>query len=261
MKDMMLNAAKCADPNVVTYEDIVKWWQSMNLKTQEDYWTVLNNFNILFACNSSNIENVPVTYHMTRELFEDGQVNNFTGDITHLMELQNQKFATEYILRSLAENRQIDKSLVLKLHKIMLYGCYDDRRWNKGERPGTFKKNDYCVGVSDVGSFPDEVDEEMSVLLESVNTTECDVLTGAAFLHLSLENIHPFADGNGRLGRTLMNYYLMLKGYPPTVIYNEDKEVYYLALEVFDRTGKMDGFIKFIKEQTIKTWESKVRIN
>lgn len=63
-------------------------------------------------------------------------------------------------------------------------------------------------------------------------------------------------DGNGRLGRTLLNYYLMIHDYPPTIIYNEDKDVYYMALEVFDRTGQINGFEKFLQEQTEKTWSN-----
>jgi Fic family protein len=259
MSGELFNAANVISTKVVTYDNVLAWWKSNHASTFEDYCTVLDNFNVLFAYNSSNIENIPVSYHMTRELFSDGKVTNFTGDVSHILELQNQKFATEYLLKNLADKRKLDKEFILKLHKIMLHGCYDEKRWKKGERPGKFKQNDYCVGVTEVGSFPDEVDGEIDELIDSINTTECDVLVGAAFLHLSLENIHPFADGNGRVGRAIMNYYLMLNDYPPTVIFNEDKETYYMALEVFDKASKMDGFVQFIKEQTVKTWKHRVK--
>ena len=78
-------------------------------------------------------------------------------------------------------------------------------------------------------------------------------------LHLNFESIHPFADGNGRVGRTLMNYFLMIHQHPPTIFYEEDKEVYYMALATFDKTEKIDGFRKFLEEQTIKTWAEKRR--
>ena len=52
-----------------------------------------------------------------------------------------------------------------------------------------------------------------------------------------------------------MNYYLMLHRYPPTVIFDEDKETYYLALTVFDKAEELNGFIDFIREETVKTWD------
>lgn len=61
-------------------------------------------------------------------------------------------------------------------------------------------------------------------------------------------------DGNGRVGRTLLNYFLMTHGLPPTVIFDEDKETYYECLLVFDKTEKMDAFVQFLQEQTEKTW-------
>lgn len=243
----------------MSYDDILKWWQSKDLKSISDFTTELENFNIVFTYNSANIENIPITYHTTRELFCNGRLQNFTGDVSHVLEVQNQKFACEYIAKCLEKKVPMSKELILKLHEIMLRGCYDERRWEKGERPGSFKKNDYCVGALSVGYFPEEVDSEITSLLDEINSTHGDILTKAAYFHLVFENIHPFADGNGRVGRVLMNYYLMLNNYPPDVIFNEDKEQYYMALEVFDRTGKIDGFIQFIKEQALKTWQHVLR--
>ena len=78
--------------------------------------------------------------------------------------------------------------------------------------------------------------------------------TAAAYIHLRFESIHPFADGNGRVGRTLMNYFLMIHGLPPTILYEEDKKTYYMALSVYDKSEEISGFEEFVKEQTIKTW-------
>lgn len=253
LKDLLHAAMLAVDG--MDYETMVNWWQSKNLVTVEDYATELENFNIVFTYNSVNIENIPVSYHMTRELFCNGKLQNFTGDVSHVMELQNQKFAHEYIAKHLVQKTPITKEFVLKLHNIMLRGCYDERRWNKGERPGKFKVNDYCVGANSVGSFPEEVDSEITNLIDKINDSKGAVLTRAAYFHLVFEHIHPFADGNGRLGRVLMNYFLMLNNYPPTVIFNEDKETYYIALEVYDRTEQINGFIKFVEEQTLKTWK------
>ena len=71
------------------------------------------------------------------------------------------------------------------------------------------------------------------------------------------KRIHAFADGNGRVGRTLLNYILMCNNLPPVIIFDEDKETYFMALEVFDHTEKIDGFVQFLKEQMVKTWVRK----
>lgn len=53
----------------------------------------------------------------------------------------------------------------------------------------------------------------------------------------------------------MLNYYLLIHDLPPVIIFDEDKETYYIALEVFDRTDELSGFIQFLKEQTVKTWK------
>lgn len=139
-------------------------------------------------------------------------------------------------------------------------GCCDQTRYDKGERPGTYKIHDYVVG-DEIGILPEEVPEEIQNLCDQVNEYSGEnILTAAAFLHLNFEAIHPFADGNGRVGRTLLNYYLMTHDYPPTIIYGEDKEAYYMALAIFDKTEKIDGFLSFLKEQTVKTWTKKAML-
>lgn len=70
-----------------------------------------------------------------------------------------------------------------------------------------------------------------------------------------IEQIHPFADGNGRVGRTLMNYYLMIHDLPPVIIYEEDKNYYYDALEEFDEKDNLEPTIEFVKYEMEKTWE------
>lgn len=243
------------------FEDVLQWWRELQIQSSDDLAAALDNFRVVFACNSNGIEGNQLDYRTTREVFEGGSLSNFSGAAKDLFETQNQKFAFNYFIESFGKGLNISMDMIQKLHRIMMYGCYDEVRWNKGERPGEFKKGDYCVGLSDVGSFPDEVEDHLKELLDEMNDNEGrgDVLVKAAFLHVMFETIHPFADGNGRVGRTLMNYYLIRHNYPPIVIYNEDKETYYLALEVFNRTGKLEGFVRFLQEQMVKTWESRIR--
>ncbi|MEE1314590.1 MAG: Fic family protein [Faecalimonas sp.] len=242
------------------YEDVLAWWKKEKTDTKEDIYTVLDNFRILFAYHSNRIENETITLHDTREIFENGSVVNYTGDLRTLFEIKNQKDCFEFVVDKIAEKAPLTPNFILELHRQLMKGCYDETRYQKGERPGAWKLHDYVTGDG-VGSVPEEVEADLADLLaEIVEAEGGDVLTIAAYLHLRFEEIHPFADGNGRVGRTLLNYYLMTHGYPPVVLYNEDKQTYYLALSVYDKTGEIEGFKAFLKEQMVKTWEKKKKV-
>lgn len=241
----------------MTYNEVVTKWRSKKLKTVFDYTTNLIKFCIEFTCNSNNVENGSLNYHTTKEVYEDAPLSMTGANPRDLFEARNTKFAFGYLFKCLENNEQISLDMIKHVHKLVTYGTYDEVRWEKGERPGEFKKGDYVVGLTDEGSFADEVIDDLSELLNEVNeavSENRDALTIAAYFHLRFEQIHPFADGNGRVGRLLLCYFLMLNNLPPVNIYYEDRDTYYLALEVFDRKGEIKGFIEFLKEQTIKTW-------
>ena len=240
----------------MNYNEIVEKWQNNVVSNKGELMAKMQNFRIIFAYNSNRIENPETTYHDTREIFENGKVVNFTGDIRTIFEIQNQKECFDFLVNKILNKEPITKELILQTHEKLMKGCYDETRYLKGEQPGSFKKHEYVIG-DDVGELPENVENEIDFLCNELKENEGkDPLKIATYLHLNFEQIHPFADGNGRLGRTLLNYYLMIHDYPPTIIYNEDKDVYYMALEVFDRTGQINGFEKFLQEQTEKTWSN-----
>lgn len=241
----------------MSFDTIISEWQSKEKFTVADYRVLLDNFRIVFAYNSGRIENENITMHDTREIFENGKVINYTGDLRTLIEIKNQKDCFDFFLICVAENREITLDLICELHRCLMAGCYDETRYQKGERPGCFKLHDYVTGDG-IGAAPEDVESELTELLDEMKAEEGrDVMTIASYFHLRFEEIHAFADGNGRLGRTLLNYYLMLHDYPPLVLFEEDKQTYYMALAVYDKTGKIDGFLSFLREQMVKTWERK----
>ncbi len=251
----------------MTYENVVEKWKEKCINSIEDLECALNNYKILFAYHSNKIEDCNLTYHQTREIFENGRIMNYTGDLRDIYETQNQKDCYEATKENIINKTPITSEFICKVHYLLTKGCYDENRWKKGERPGKYKVNSYGVG-DNIGLEPDEVEEEISFICNEIAGCGDDineVLITAAYFHCNFENIHPFADGNGRTGRFLMNYILMTHGLPPTIIYDEDKETYYMGLTVFDKTDKLDGFVNFIKEQTVKTWSvpvpKKNRIN
>ena len=62
-------------------------------------------------------------------------------------------------------------------------------------------------------------------------------------------------DGNGRTGRTLLNYYLMTHNHPPLIVYDQDKKLYYECLEKYDAEETIAPLTEFLKYETEKTWE------
>jgi Fic family protein len=243
---------------MASYLSIVKLWQGFNIQTEADLEQRLDSFKILFAYNSNKIENASTTYEDTYEVFKHGRVGNYTGDVRTLTEIQNQKSAYQHLIRMVAAKEPIDESAVLEFHRIITEGTYDERRQERGEKPGAYKKHHYVVGKSETGADPETVKEEMDELLDeivSVSTESEKVLIAASYFHAKFENIHPFADGNGRTGRILMNYFLMLNNHPPLTVYDEDRTSYYKALDAFHGRQDIEPLKTFIEQQTIKTWE------
>ena len=98
----------------------------------------------------------------------------------------------------------------------------------------------------------------MELLDELQDISPEKILTAAAFFHVKFENIHPFADGNGRVGRLVMNYLLVLHNHPPIIIHEEDRKAYYEALEAWDTVQSIEPMRAFLKEQTAKTWAKQI---
>ena len=243
----------------MNYQQVIAKWKAKNIKTIEDLKQSLSSYKIIFAYNSGVIENPEITYHNTREIFENGKVVNFTGELRTLYEIENQKKCFDFILQKIVEQTPVTMEFILEVHKKLTQGTYDETRWSKGERPGTFKVHDYCV-ADEQGALPEEVPDEVMELceeLQGIPDRGENILKAAAYLHCKFENIHPFADGNGRVGRTLMNYFLMTHNYPPLVVYNETKDKYYKALGHYDKTGEVTPFVDYMKESLEQTWSVK----
>ncbi len=157
----------------------------------------------------------------------------------------------------LAAGEALTMELVKETHAVLAGGAYDERRFvEQGERPGEFKKHDYVTGEEEVGSLPEDVEADLAELLAELSEYEDkDTLKVAAYFHARFEYIHPFADGNGRVGRTLLNYYLMTHNHPPLIIFDEDKNAYYDALHAYDVSEELEPMAAFLRQQTERTWE------
>lgn len=241
------------------YEKTLAWWKEKKIETDAQLAEVLNGHSIAFAYHSGKIENNKITYNDTREIFENDGVTAYTGDLRTLFEIRNAKLANELFLTSFGEKRRMDEALVKEFQKLLTMNTYDARRWQLGERPGEYKKHDYVTGREEIGTAPEDVQEEMTEMMDELqDLKQEDALTAAAYFHVKFENIHPFADGNGRTGRLAMNYLLVMLGHPPIVVHEEDRKEYYTALEAWDTKQNLKVMISFLRSQTMKTWRKRV---
>ena len=177
------------------YEKMLRLWQSWDVHTEVDIDRRLDNFRILFAYHSGKIENEAITWHDTREIFENGKALNFTGDPRALFEQRNQKLCYELLKGKIAAWEPLSIELILEIHRVLTEGTFDERRYVElGERPGAFKKHDYVTGRAEVGSLPEEVEGDLAALLTELADLPpgADLLKAGAYLHTRFEFIHPF---------------------------------------------------------------------
>lgn len=238
-------------------QSIVRAWRLAGDRSRQELASALDDYRVRFAYHSGRIENPAITYHDTRDVFEGGRVRSFSGDPRTLFEIQNLKACHQLMLDCLEKRVALSEELVLLFHQTITQGTYDERRWAPGERPGTYKRHDYVVGAGDVGALPDEVPEEVAALVSEVNeASDADALTVAAYFHVVFENIHPFADGNGRCGRGLMNYLLLMRNHPPIIVFEDHRLAYYGAMEAWDAEHDLDPMKRFLQVETVRTWRT-----
>jgi len=241
------------------YNDIVRMWRSWRVTSAWEIDARLKSFKILFAYNSCKIKNNKITYQDTQEIFENGRVVNFTGEPRVLFEIGNQMLCFEFLKHKIAARVPLTARLVLETHAALTGGTYDERQFaGRGERPGEFKKNDYLSGRWEIGSLHEDVPADMDALLSEIMAefTDSNILKAAAYFYLRFEYIYPFAEGNGRVGRTLLNYFLMINNHPPIVIFEDDKAAYYTALEAYIKTEDIEPMHSFLRAQLERTWEN-----
>lgn len=238
------------------YDQLLSIWRTKRITTGAQLAAEMNGNGVNFIYHNGKLENDSITYHDTREIFDRGGVTAYTGDVRTLFEIQNLCAGYHRFLDAFEKKESLTEAFVLELHRILTQGTYDAHRYEIGERPGAYKLHDFVTGIGEVGALPEDVEQEMAELLEELqDVPDRNVLTAAAYFHAKLENIHPFADGNGRVGRLLMNYILVLHDHPPVIIFAEDRREYYAALEQYDQHPELVPLTAFLTRQCEKTWE------
>ncbi|MBO7561124.1 Fic family protein [Candidatus Saccharibacteria bacterium] len=183
--------------------------------------------------NSNAIENSTLTLEDTEDILIRDRIRT-DHMVREIYEAKNLAGAIEYLMDN--SDKAVSIELILRLHKMLL-------RDIRSEIAGRFRAGDEWVRVgAHIGANPEFVNGLMHELVEKYNGDSATYfLEKIAYFHAEFENIHPFGDGNGRIGRLISNEQLDMLGLPPIIIPSKSKnEEYYPALDEYVKTGKID---------------------
>ena len=186
---------------------------------------------IMFAYNSNRIEGSQLTEDQTRYIFETktiGLVENQAINIDDIIETQNHFKAFDYMLENV--DYMLTEKMIKKLHEYI-------KKSTSLERVEWFAIGDYKKKPNIVGSLktaaPSQVAGEMKKLLNWYNNLEKITLKEIVEFHYLFEGIHPFQDGNGRVGRLIMFKECLKNNIEPFVIDETQKLFYYRGLKEY----------------------------
>ena len=180
--------------------------------------------------NSNAIENSTLSLEETEKILLQIDLDRYVAP-REIYEAKNLARVTEYI-ETKAKEEELSASVILLLHKMLIGNIQE-------EIAGRFRRGDEWVRVgAHVGADPKDVDRLVGdVLTKYFADRESNIIERISRLHLSFESVHPFCDGNGRIGRVLSNYALLREGYVPINIAFADRERYYDAFKEYDKNS------------------------
>ena len=212
---------------------------------KETLKSLKESINLEWTYNSNGIEGNTLTLRETQVVLEGITVGG--KSIKEHLEAINHEKAILYLDDLVKDNEPISELNIKNIHQLILKDI-------DNENAGRYRKENVTIKGA-VHIPPDylKVPELMEKLILTYNTwNEYHPIIQAALLHGELVKIHPFADGNGRTSRLLMNLVLMNSGYNPVIIKKEDRLKYYEALDKAHMTNDYTDFIKLVTKLEIE---------
>jgi len=143
--------------------------------------------------------------------------------LTEQLEAKNHQTALNYLFDHILRREKIDENLILKLHGILMNGIRPDA--------GAYRNHGVKItGVNLPTANHMSVRKRIGEVLAAATEKTKDIIGVAASVHAQFEQIHPFSDGNGRIGRLLMNAMILKENIAPAIIRQEHKRLYYAYL-------------------------------
>jgi len=206
---------------------------------------ISQDFLLELTYNSDAIEGNALTKRETEAIIFDKATIKDRSLIEHLEAINH---AT--VLRDIFEGNypyEITEELIKEIHKALMQGIRTDA--------GQYAKHQRVIrGVNLILPHPSDIPEEMRLFCNKVNSYKNNPIEHIAKMHVEFEMIHPFGDGNGRVGRLLMIIQLIHQDFAPCVINVNEKANYYEFLE-FAQKKSETHFVHFTAESIIKGYD------
>ena len=192
---------------------------------------IYHKIQIDLTYNSNHIEGSKLTHEQTRYIFETRTIGitDSPVNVDDIIETVNHFNCIDAVIDSTGQ--KLSESLIKRLHGILKSGTEDSRKaWFM---VGEYKKLPNEVASRETAR-PEDVKSEMRALLASYNAISEVTLDDILDFHVRFERIHPFQDGNGRIGRLIMFRECLRNDIVPFIITEELKMYYYRGLEKWD---------------------------
>ena len=215
--------------------DILREQKSMKLKGN-----LYHNTQITFAYNTNHIEGSKLTEDQTRYIYETNTLlaeKDTITDLDDVIETANHFKLVDYMLE--IADKKLTEKMIKEFHKILKEGTSDSRKdW--------FIVGDYKKLPNEVGGLkttePKNVERDMKKLLEWYESLKQKTINEIIEFHAKFEKIHPFQDGNGRVGRIIAFKECLKNNIVPFIILDKDKLFYYRGLNQY-QTNKEKGYL------------------
>ena len=234
--DELLNdEEKKIDISKINVLDILREQKSMKLKGN-----LYHNTQITFAYNTNHIEGSKLTEDQTRYIYETNTLlaeKDTITDLDDVIETANHFKLVDYMLE--IADKKLTEKMIKEFHKILKEGTSDSRKdW--------LIVGDYKKLPNEVGGLkttePKNVERDMKKLLEWYESLKQKTINEIIEFHAKFEKIHPFQDGNGRVGRIIAFKECLKNNIVPFIILDKDKLFYYRGLNQY-QTNKEKGYL------------------
>lgn len=205
---------------------------------------------VVWTYHSTTIEGSTLTFKETDLFLSEGAVGA-NKPFKDYLDVKGHKDAVDlvFLWSDKAPESKITELDVLNLHKTAMWG----REWG-----GSYRKVQvYIRGSAHLPPPPSQVKQMMKDFIERVNDKPRGIpaIARIAILHSDFEGIHPFVDGNGRVGRLLVNWMLLREGFPPIIIEVRERKRYFGLLEEAQVGNDPTRLIWFFKKKLSQAYD------